>query len=132
MKRHYAKYVLAMVAVLASVTATAEDMLPKELKGTLSRMPRYNVTWSIVVESQESDGTVKGKFNFEGRSCRLADLPFAGTYRDGVLQLKVPFTNSDCGPWDINLKRNGSAGYEFEGMSTEGTGTPANAYLKPK
>ncbi|MGH9548487.1 MAG: hypothetical protein ACRD3W_03895 [Terriglobales bacterium] len=119
-----------MAAFAISYISAADETLPKELKGTLARPPRYNVTWSIVIESHEADGTVKGKFNFEGRSCRLADLPFSGSYRGGVLQLNVPFTNSYCGPWDIKLKRTGSTGYEFEGMSTESTGTPANAYLK--
>jgi hypothetical protein len=130
------KSVALLAGIVLSATAYADDVLPKEMKGNISRPTgRYNVSWSIIVESQDPNGDIKGRFNFDGRSCRVEGLAFTGTYRDGALQLNVPAASvpagsPSCGPWDIKLKRSGASGYEFNGLSTESTNSPADAYLK--
>jgi hypothetical protein len=111
------------------VASAADDMLPKSMKGTISRFPNYNVSWSIQIESQETDGSVKGRFSFDGRRCRQDGLAFTGTYQDGTLQLSVPGVNAYCGPWEIKVKRTSARGYEFEGTSNESTNPSANAFL---
>src|SRR5450755_1650877 len=109
-------YFVLFAGLVLSSAAGADDMLPKELKGNISRPAgNYNVSWSILVESQDPSGDVKGKFNFQGRSCRLDGLAFTGTYQDGTLQLTVPAASASCGPWDIKLKRVGASGYDFNG-----------------
>ena len=131
MKTFELKHFVLFAGLALSSAAGADDMLPKELKGNISRPAgNYNVSWSILVESQDPNGDVKGRFNFQGRSCRLEGLVFTGTYRDGALQLNVPAASASCGPWDIRLTRAGASGYEFNGLSTEATNPPANAYLK--
>lgn len=131
MKSHsMMKFISILVGLAINFPAIADDVLPKELKGTISRPPRYHFSWSIVVESQETDGAVKGKFNFEGHNCHLDGLAFTGTYHEGNLQLNVPAASPDCGPWDIKLKRTDAAGFKFEGSSREAANPSATTYLK--
>jgi hypothetical protein len=113
--------------------SAADNMLPKELKGTITRMSgrAVVVNWSITIESQAPDGTIKGRFSFEGSSCRFEGLALTGTYRDGALTLNVPAASSNCGPWEVKLKRTAASSVEFEGTAITGTtSAPANAFLK--
>jgi len=127
-----------LTTAAACPAVAADDLLPKDLKGHISRAVAqggrpYVVSWSIAIESQEPDGTVKGKFTFEGVRCRFADLAFTGTYREGVLLLSVPATSPDCGPWGAKLNKSGASGNEFEGTATiDPSGSPLSAFLQAK
>jgi hypothetical protein len=127
------KWLIVVAGWVASVGAMAEDLLPKQLSGNISRPPRYVVSWSITVDSQQANGAINGKFTFEGRSCPFTDLAFTGSYRDGILKLSVPAANPDCGPWDLTLKRNTASGFEFDGTAImDAVANSYTAFLKGK
>ena len=110
--------VLAFACCQLSI-AFAQEKLPKEMVGTgvASAMRGGQLEWSITIDSQEPDGTLKGKLSWGGRACRLVDRPFTGTYRDGVLEISADSQQSTCGILKASLKRASTAEATFEGSA---------------
>ena len=127
------RFVAVGLVCCAFSTAHAQGKLPAELGGSgVSGMGR-TAPWSIVIESQEADGTLKGKMNWSGRSCNFTNLPFSGTYREGTLELSAPQTNEKCGAWTIKMKRTSASEVEFEGTATTSDSpVAASVYLKSR
>ena len=113
--------------------AYAEDRLPSDFtgSGTVSTGRTTVTRWSIVIDSQEPDGTIKGKMNWSGRVCFAKDLPFTGSYRDGTLEFSAPETDPKCGAWTAKLKRMSPNEYSFEGALSTTVGGTAAVTLKP-
>jgi hypothetical protein len=65
------KLSLAFLALCACSLCYAQDRLPSELVGGVNQPGAKPSLWSVVVESQESDGTVAGKMNYSGRVCNF-------------------------------------------------------------
>ena len=112
-------FIVAFAWCLCS-TAFAQEMLPKEMvgTGTAPNMRGGSVVWSITIDSQEPDGSLKGKLSWPGTACSLVNRPFTGTYRDGTLQITADSHESRCGLLKVSLKRGGTAEPTFEGRVT--------------
>jgi hypothetical protein len=71
--------------------------------------------------------------NWSGRSCNFTNLPFAGTYRDGTLELSAPETSPKCGAWTVNMKRTAANEFVFEGTAvTSDSPVAASVILKQR
>ena len=108
------------LAIIA-LDAVSQDM-PREWSGEVkfgssTRGIVNSVRLSIT--STESDGSIRGKLYWGGVLCRPDNLPFDGTFHDGVLRIKsepVGKYFSGCpkaGPITITVSRTvGGEGYE--------------------
>jgi hypothetical protein len=115
----YLRLLAMLVAWCSLGAAHAQDQLPAEMKGTglLSQDGQVVVPWSIGILSQEPDGTIKGRLGWFGRQCRFNDVPFIGSYRDGVLEISAPLTTPQCGAFTSTLKRSAGKAGVFEGTA---------------
>jgi hypothetical protein len=124
-------FALATSGALAQAT---QNKLPTELAGSgmYSGTNRAVVSpWSIVIESQSSDGAILGKMSFGGVRCQFKDLAFTGLYKGGTLEISAPETSPTCGAWKISMSQPNAAKFEFEGTATIGEGT-IRVNLKPR
>ena len=134
-------FIVAFAWCLCS-TAFAQEKLPKEMVGTATaaNMRGGSLVWSITIDSQQPDGSLKGKLSWRGTACSLIDRPFTGTYHDGTLVLTVDSHESRCGLLKMSLKRGGTAEPTFEGsgatpMQARGEssmGSTVTVTLKPR
>ncbi len=127
-------YFGAVLSYCMFATAYAQDKLPVELTGVGVIASSTTVfPWSVVIESQEADGAIKGKMNWSGRACNFKNLPFSGTYREGMLKLSAPETSPACGVWTIEMKRTSASEFTFDGTATTSRApVAASVNLKPR
>ena len=134
-------FIVAFAWCLCS-TAFAQEKLPKEMVGTATaaNMRGGSLVWSITIDSQEPDGSLKGKLSWRGTACSLIARPFTGTYHDGTLEITADSHESRCGLLKMSLKRGGTAEPTFEGSGVppmksnvdSSTGSTVTVTLKPR
>jgi hypothetical protein len=119
-------YPLVVLVLLAGAGpyAAAQDKLPTKLSGKWNgtlpgKGTPFGGNWSVVIDSQEPDGSITGKVNWMGAPyCTMDNEPFTGKF-DGtqltiVTQFRDKVANAQCGKAHMILKKK-AAGYEFEG-----------------
>ena len=129
--------VLVAVAIGLAFEALADDQLPAQLAGTGQTMRGSGkgtaAPWSITIASQDDEGNLKGTMNWSGHGCQLSKVPFAGTWRNGVLDLQVPATSRNCGEWTITLTQSQGKSLLLEGTARmHGTDNTAAVTLRPR
>ncbi|MGH8314134.1 MAG: hypothetical protein ACRETU_03155 [Steroidobacterales bacterium] len=133
---------LAAAIALSALTclasgAGADDKLPVQLAGTGSTMldsgKKTTAPWSIAVVSQDEDGNLKGTMNWSGGTCQLSNTPFAGTYRNGVLEISASSTNARCGAITMTLTKSATERFLLEGTARfHASKNPAAVTLRPR
>ena len=128
---------LIVLSCCVAPSAGAEEQLPTQLAGAGSTMRESGKTtsapWSISIESQDADGNLKGKMNWSGRACQLSEVPFTGTYRNGVLDISAPATGRNCGAVTITLTKSSGTRLLLEGSARfHGATNPTSVTLHPR
>ena len=134
--RFAAATVIALTLCLVP-PVSSEDKLPAQLAGTGATTDQGGKTtkapWSLAIASQDEEGNLKGTMNWSGRACQLSGVAFAGTYRNGVLEIQAPATSSKCGAWTITLTESPGSQLLFEGTArTHGSDEVALVTLRPR
>ncbi len=110
-----ASFIVAAVLLAPATTVSAQESLPKALKGEWTSP--YVAEWSVRITKQNPDGSIEGTASYYGKLCGARDAPMTGTF-DGT----TPVTRTDldpkpaCGKAVFRLKKGGSKHW-FEGKS---------------
>ena len=126
-----------VVAFCLFSSAYAQDKLPNELTGSASwsrqdGRKQFVVPFDFAIESQESDGAIKGKMTTSlPGGCVVTDRPFSGMYRDGALELSAPRL-PNCGPLKFTMNRTSASEFVFEGTLRLPNSQSASVIVKQK
>jgi hypothetical protein len=102
--------------------AAAQTELPKAMSGTWSatsdRNVPFNGTMSVVIETQNPDGSITGRMTASGQYCGMKDEPMTGRFDGSVLTLTATWRalmpQATCaGRATFVLKRSGT-GFDGE------------------
>jgi hypothetical protein len=113
---------LCLLLVAAAGVAAAQAELPKAMNGTWSSISDRNVpfngTMSVVIDTQNPDGTIAGRMTTSGQYCGMKDEPMTGRFDGTVLTLTATYRaltpQATCtGRATFVLKRSG-AGFDGE------------------
>lgn len=129
------RWFIVALAYCLCTTAFGQEKLPKEMVGTATSQTLRggSLDWSITIDSQDPDGTLKGKLSWGGNFCNVVDRPFTGTYRDGALEITSDSDQARCGIIKVSLKRGSTPEPTFEGSaSSDKTRGSTTATLKPR
>ncbi len=133
---------VAAIAGFVAVQAYAADPLPGAMSGrwfgNAQGGQQLNFEVFVVIEKQESDGTIVGKVTRWGNGCGAKDEPLKGTFDGTNLKFRsmsranvnARRVDGNCGEDEYSLKRSAD-GKSFEGTFGEVGAMRFSVELKP-